>query len=134
MPKFSKKSRVSLESCHSDLQKLFDEVIKHFDCTVLQGHRGKELQNEYYRTGRSKVKYPMSKHNSFPSLAVDVAPYPINWNDKERFYFFAGYVKAMADQMGIKIRWGGDWDGDTNVRDQTFMDLPHYELIETEEE
>ena len=76
----------------------------------------------------------MSKHNSFPSLAVDVAPYPINWSDKERFYFFAGYVKATADQMKIKIRWGGDWDGDTKVRDQTFMDLPHYELIETEEE
>ena len=128
MPKFSEKSRIVLKSCHPDLQRLFNEVIKHFDCTPLQGHRGKSQQDEYYRTGRSKVEYPMSKHNNFPSLAVDVAPYPIDWHDKERFYFFAGYVKGIASQMGIDLRWGGDWDSDTQVKDQTFMDLPHFEL------
>ena len=129
MPKFSKKSNATLEGCHPDLQKLFQEVIKNFDCTILQGHRSKKLQDEYYRTGKSKVEYPNSKHNSLPSMAADVAPYPINWNDKERFYYFAGYVKGLADQMDIKIRWGGDWDGDTKVNDQTFMDLPHFELL-----
>ena len=128
MPKFSKRSGGKLETCHADLQKVFNEVIKRFDCTVLEGTRPKEKQNEYYRTGKSKLKYPKSKHNSNPSRAVDVAPYPIDWKDKERFYFFAGYVKGVASQMGIELRWGGDWDGDTQVHDQTFMDLPHFEL------
>ena len=57
-----------------------------------------------------------------------LAPYPIDWNDKERFYFFAGYVKGIASQMGIELRWGGDWDSDNQLHDQTFMDLPHFEL------
>ena len=63
-------------------------------------------------------------------MAVDVCPYPIDWNNKERFYHFAGYVKGIADSMGIKIRWGGDWDGDTVFDDQSFHDLPHFELLE----
>ncbi len=128
MPKFGSRSRSKLETCHEDLQKVFNEVIKHFDCSILEGTRPKEVQDEYYRTGKSKVKYPNSKHNSNPSRAVDVAPYPIDWNDKERFYFFAGYVKGVASQMGIELRWGGDWDSDNELHDQTFMDLPHFEL------
>ena len=128
MPRFGSRSRSKLETCHEDLQKVFNEVIKHFDCTILEGTRPKELQDEYYRTGKSKVKYPNSKHNSSPSRAVDVAPYPIKWQDTDRFYFFAGYVKGIASQMGIELRWGGDWDSDTEVGDQTFMDLPHFEL------
>ena len=128
MPKFGKRSKAKLETCHPDLQRLFNEVIKHFDCSILQGERGEEEQNEYYRTGKSKLKFPQSKHNSSPSLAVDVAPYPIDWNDKHRFYYFAGFVKGIAASMGITLRWGGDWDGDNDLNDQTFFDLPHFEL------
>lgn len=128
MPSFSKKSQDILATCHPDLQKVFNEVIKHFDCTVMCGHRSEEEQNEAYRTGRSKLQYPQSKHNGSPSRAIDVAPYPIDWNDTDRFYFFAGLVKGIAAGMGIDIRFGGDWDSDTDLHDQTFMDLPHYEL------
>jgi len=128
MPSFSRKSQSILATCHPDLQRLFKEVVKHFDCTVMCGERTEEEQTEYYRTGRSKVQYPQSKHNSSPSMAVDVAPYPINWNDTDRFYFFAGVVKGIAAGMELDIRFGGDWDSDTDLHDQTFMDLPHYEL------
>ena len=61
-------------------------------------------------------------------MALDVCPYPIDWNDKDRFYNFAGLVKGIAISMDIKIRWGGDWDGDNDLKDQTFFDLPHFEL------
>jgi hypothetical protein len=61
-------------------------------------------------------------------LAVDVAPYPVDWNDKERFYYFAGFVKGVASSLGISIRWGGDWNSDNNLKNQTFFDLPHFEL------
>jgi hypothetical protein len=112
------------------LQLLFSEVIKEFDCTILEGHRGESRQNEMYRTGRSKAKYGESLHNINPSSAIDVAPYPIDWNDRERFTYFAGYVKGKAAALGIKIRWGGDWDGDWQVRDNNFDDLPHFELVD----
>ena len=128
MPKFGKQSRTNLHACHQDLQNLFLEVVKYFDCSILEGFRGEIGQNKAFHEGRSKLKYPESKHNKMPSLAVDVVPYPINWNDKERFYYFAGFVKGIASQLGIVIRWGGDWDSDTQVHDQTFFDLPHFEL------
>lgn len=128
MPKFSEASRAKLATCHPDLQRLFNEVVKHFDCRVTDGHRCEEMQELYYAMKRSKVRYPNSKHNSMPSMAVDVIPYPVNWKDKDRFYHFAGFVKGLASQMGLRIRWGGDWDGDTDLHDQTFVDFPHFEL------
>jgi len=62
-------------------------------------------------------------------MAVDVAPYPIDWDDLGGFYMFAGYVLRVAETMGIKIRYGGDWDGDRKTTDQRFKDLPHFELL-----
>lgn len=130
MNKFSKSSKDRLSTCRFDLQTLFREVIKGFDCTVLQGRRGEEEQNRLFEQNKTKVKYDKSKHNKNPSLAIDVVPYPINWNDRERFHYFAGYVMGIACNMKIKLRWGGDWDRDTQVDDNSFDDLPHYELID----
>lgn len=127
--KFSRKSMKELETCHPELQRLFKEVIKQFDCSVIGGYRSNEQQEEFYRKGFSKLRGGQSKHNYHPSLAVDVCPYPIDWENKERFILFAGYVKGVANRLGIKIRWGGDWDSDNFMKDQTFNDLPHFELI-----
>lgn len=129
MPLFSAKSKENLQSCDQELQDLFNEVIKRYDCTVICGFRIEEAQTEAFRTGVSKVNWPNSNHNIYPSNAVDVAPCPIDWGNRKRFYMFIGYVLATADQMGIKIRSGGDWDGDKDITDQTFFDLPHFELI-----
>ena len=133
MPKFGKRSRENLSTCHPDLQTLFNEVVKHYDCSVLCGHRGEEDQNKAYYEGRSKLKFPQSKHNKQPSVAVDVVPWFINkpnirWNDKSKFYEFAGFVQGVASQLDIGIRWGGNWDSDDELQDQTFFDLPHFEL------
>jgi peptidoglycan L-alanyl-D-glutamate endopeptidase CwlK len=128
MPQFSEKSLARLKTCHVDLQRLFNAVVEHFDCTVLCGHRGRAEQNDSYRRGRSRLKYPHSRHNKKPSLAVDVAPYPLDWEDRERFCLFAGYVLGVADSMGISIRWGGDWNKNMLVGDNRFDDLPHFEL------
>ena len=127
MPSFSDASLNNLETCDNNLVDVFKEVVKHFDCKVLEGHRSKERQAVLYASGASKVRW--SKHNYKPSLAVDVAPYPINWNDTERFYLFGGYVLGIADMMHVPLRWGGDWDGDKDVHDQNFMDLVHFELL-----
>ncbi len=129
MPKFGRTSKKNLEECDPRLQKLFNEVVKEFDCSVLEGHRTEAEQNKLFHAGKSKVQWPNSKHNASPSRGIDVAPYPIDWSDRERFTYFAGYVKGIANQMGIQIRWGGDWDGDWQVRDNSFDDLPHFELV-----
>jgi len=130
MPKFGSRSLGNLETADVKLQQLFNEVIKGYDCTVLCGHRDKEAQEKAVRDGLSKTHFPLSKHNSLPSKAVDVVPYPIDWNDTKGFYHFGGYVKGIADSLGIAIRWGGDWDKDNDLGDQTFIDLPHFELVE----
>lgn len=128
MPRFSESSIKRLQTCHPDLQKVFNEVIKYVDCTILCGHRDQADQDEAYRTGKSKLQWPRSKHNNAPSLAVDVVPYPVDWNDHKRFYYFAGFVLGIARTLGVELRYGGDWDGDFDLKDQNFFDLPHFEL------
>jgi len=129
MPKYSQSSKEKLKECNFHLQKVFNEVIKYFDCTIVTGHRTKEEQEKKVKEGKSQVHWPNSKHNTKPSIAVDVAPYPIDWNDIKRFHYFAGFVKGIATSMGVELRWGGDWDNDTQVEDNHFDDLLHFELV-----
>ena len=128
MPKFGDESRKHLDTCDGDLIFLFESVVKYFDCSVLEGHRGRKLQNKYFKEGKSKLKFPEGNHNKKPSQAVDVVPYPVDFSDRERMTYFAGFVKGMAAVLGIPIRWGGDWNSDTEVKDNNFDDLPHFEL------
>ena len=140
MPRFGQKSASRLQTCHPDLIRLFEKVVYKFDCSILDGHRNKERQDKAFELKRSKVQYPYSKHNKYPSTAIDVAPYPIDWGENggsaqrrkaiARFYYFAGYVKGIAEDLQIEIRWGGDWDGDREFTDQSFDDLPHFELVQ----
>ncbi len=120
MPSFGKRSSVNLSTCHPALQKLFKEVVKTYDCSVLCRHRGQAEQDRAYNEGKSQIKFPNGKHNSVPSMAADVVPYPIAWGNTDRFCHFAGYVQRVADEMGIEITWGGDW--------KNFKDYPHFEL------
>ncbi len=129
MPKFSEKSHAKLSTCHLLLQRVFHEVVRDFDCTILEGHRDEVRQNQMVDEGKSQVRWPDGKHNTVPSLAVDVAAYPIDWEDRERQTLFAGYVLATAKAIGITLRWGGDWDRDTEVRDNSFDDLVHFEIV-----
>ena len=135
MPKFSQKSKDNLATCCITLQNLFNEVIQRVDCSVNCGHRGEEAQTKAYNEKRSKVKFPYGKHNSIPSLAVDVYPYPYDWGNPDsienwkKFYYFGGIVRGIAWELGIKVRWGGDWDSDNDLTDQSFNDLPHWEVI-----
>lgn len=139
MPRFSKVSMQRLDTVHEDLQRLFLRVVRYYDCSVIAGHRTKYDQNLAQANKRSKVRWPESKHNSFPSTAIDVVPYPINWGNVgtemqrrkaiSRFYHFAGYVLRMSEELDITLRWGGDWDSDKEFTDQDFDDLVHWEIV-----
>ncbi len=140
MPKFSKSSLEKLATCHIDLQTLFNEVIKTFDCIVIEGYRNKENQEKAFNSGNSKLHYPHGKHNHIPSLAADVYPYEpktiVDWNDNARFHYFAGYVMGIAQKLKeerkitYSIRWGGDWNRDTQIKDEKFRDTGHFEIVD----
>lgn len=135
MPAYSKSSKKKLETCHHDLQAIFNYVVKHFDNTIICGHRTKKEQNDVYNKGYSQVKWPNSKHNGTPSMAVDSVPYPIEWENTARMKFYVGYVLGVAQMLldyGLiehRLISGLDWDGDTLLKDHTFRDHPHFQLV-----
>lgn len=129
MPRYSQRSLDRLATCDDRIQKVFHEVIKTFDVTVLQGHRSIEEQQALYAQGRTKPGKIVThidgisrkgNHNYQPSRAIDVAPWPIDWNDIGRFREMAAAVKAAAACVGVELDWGGDW--------RRFKDYPHFEL------
>lgn len=126
---FGAASAERLYTCHEDLQRLMQEVINIVDFSILCGHRNEVDQTAAINAGRSQVSYPHSKHNKLPSLAIDIAPYPVNWHDISRFAHLQGVVRGVAHMMGIKIRLGGDWDMDGDITDHKFIDWPHIELV-----
>lgn len=128
MPKFGSQSLARLKTCHPDLQRVAHEAIKAVDFTVLEGHRGKDLQNLYYSQGKSKIKWPNGKHNKTPSLAMDVAPWPIDWSDIRRFIRTLSFIQGVGYGMGIPLRIGGDWNSDF-IFNESWHDWPHIELV-----
>ena len=125
---YGKTSKERLETCHPEIQKLFNSLIEDYDITIICGHRNEADQNKAFNEGKSGLKFPQGKHNSLPSLAVDAMLFPIDWNDNGRNYMFAGIVKERARALGINLRLGADWDGDISTKDQKFHDLVHFEL------
>lgn len=125
MPKFSEKSLNNLSSCDKDLQRLFKEVVKEYDCSILCGYRDVNAQTKAYNAGNSSLRFPYSKHNKLPSEAVDVVPYPVDWKNKDDFYKFAAYVLNTAMKMNIRIKWGGFF----YINGKPFFDGAHFQLI-----
>lgn len=130
MPSFSEKSLEKLNTCDYRLQRLFKAVIENDDCTVIEGHRTREQQDEYFRTGKSQLQWPNGKHCSMPSKAVDVMPCPINWSDRAGLMAFAEKVRAKAVELDIRVRWGGDWNQNGKSDDEKFFDGPHWEIVD----
>jgi peptidoglycan L-alanyl-D-glutamate endopeptidase CwlK len=124
MFKFSSQSLKNLETCDPQLIFLCKKVMETqvIDFSIIEGHRSKENQDKAVIAGSSLASWPDSKHNSRPSLAVDIAPYPIDWSDKARFTLLAGLMFGVAASHGILIKWGGHW---------SLQDMPHFELNST---
>ena len=129
MPKFGTRSTLRLATCHPAIRRVMNEAIGFMDFSIIVGERNEEQQTAAFLAGNSQVEWPGSTHNKTPSEGIDVAPYPIAWDDRERFTLLAGVILGIAFTMGIDLRWGGDWDRDTEVKDNKFDDLGHFELV-----
>ena len=132
MPKFGKRSKERLKGVDAKLQNVLNEVCKYFDITVIEGLRSQERQDELVAQGKSKTKFGKHVHGK----AVDIAPYPIDWNARDDFHYLGGFMLATAASMGVKIRWGGDWNasslfkGQRTTKDNSFADLVHFEILD----
>lgn len=127
MALFSKSSREQLDTCHDDLRLIASNAIRVIDFKIIEGYRSNEKQQKLFDQNLSKAKPGKSKHNRYPSEAYDIAPYPIDWKDTDRFIYFAGRMIEIARSLGIDLRWGGDWNMDTHLKEK-FKDLGHFEL------
>lgn len=136
MPQLGERSIEILATCSADLRRIAMEAIKIVDFSVVEGHRGEVAQNIAVESGKSKARWPTSKHNRTPSWAMDIQPWPQNWpawnrgEDLERWYFLLGVIWATAKALGIRIRLGADFNGDMDFSNDALRDLPHVELVE----
>ena len=126
MPHYGSKSTRVLEGLDEDLQELLNEVIKFIDISLIEGYRSIERQIELKKLGKTKTL--KSKH--LTGEAFDFAPYNngIDWNNRDNFVYTAGIIKGIACQMGIPLRFGGDWNQNNDLTDNNFDDLCHMEL------
>lgn len=130
MYKFSQRSINNLKDVDSRLVKLCQSVLDEFDFVVIEGHRSLEKQMKCFEKGTSQIDgiTKKSKHNYFPSLAIDCIPYKKGHNpfdgSKESDKMFddmAKVFKRKARELNLELVWGGDW--------KTLVDKPHFELI-----
>ena len=140
--KLSERSLKSLEGVNPNLVKIVERAIEltEQDFLVLEGVRSKEQCYINYGKGRTvaqcsakgvPIKYAqpsLSKvtwlNNPLASKhvtgdAVDLVPYPINWNTISKFTTISKAMKQAAKELGVDLEWGGDW---------TKKDYPHFEL------
>ena len=137
MPYLSNSSRNKLDTCHTLLQRLVTEVLKGgvtaeggerkaFDVSVIAGFRGENDQNAAFAAGKSKLQWPKSKHNSRPSMACDLVPFPLDWQNIQSFKNMGEAVTAAwssipaAERVGFALQWGGSWK---------MRDYPHFQLV-----
>lgn len=130
--RYGRRSLARLETCDADLVLLMVQALADPACpsdiTVLEGHRGKERQNRMVAEGKSQLRWPRSRHNTYPSMAVDVAPYvggAVSW-EWEHYHPLAAHIKATWSRLKAEgkvtgeLEWGGDW--------RSFKDGPHWQI------
>lgn len=143
---FGKRSQSQLDTCHKDLQLIANEALKvsRVDFSIVEGSRPVELQQKYFKEGKSKIDGIKIKgnHNYQPSRAFDIAVYvsgkPKLTYNANHLCYIAGIIIGVSErlytagQTNHKIRWGGNWDRDGEIlTDQNFDDMPHFEIKKT---
>lgn len=147
----SKLSLSRLVGLHVNLEAVVKRAIEitEQDFMVVEGVRSKEQCFINYGKGRTAAQciakgvpaqYAQPKlakvtwlNNPLSSKhvtghAVDLVPYPVDWNDLSKFDKVAKAMFAAANELDVSIRWGADWDNDGNYREKGEYDSPHFEI------
>lgn len=108
------------------------------DFLVLEGVRTQQRQLELWAQGRTTpgdiVTWTKTSRH-IPDAdgwgrAVDLVPYPVDWDDPKKFNAISQAMMSAAQELGVVLRWGADWDSDGNPREKGETDSPHFELGE----
>lgn len=126
----------------SRLREVLYEALKRTkkDFTVTEGLRTRARQRKLFEKGATKTLN--SRH--LTGHAVDIYPFPIPRDIRklkfEDFYPVADAMIEAAKEVGVAIRWGGNWRvPDVRVWEAgaqkllesypgDFYDLPHFEI------
>jgi len=108
----------SLSGVNPDMVAVVEKAIEitEEDFSVIEGIRSLDRQKQLLKDGKSTTLN--SRH--ITGHAVDMVPYPVDWEDLKRFEKMAKAMKKAAKELDISIVWGGDW--------KNFYDAPHFEL------
>lgn len=141
---FSRRSRSALLGVHPDLVLVVGRALSYtlVDFVITEGVRTPERQREVFDRGWSKTL--KSKHlvqedgfgHAVDVMAigdlnndgvVDHKDRAVTWN-RHWYTAIANAMFKASAELGIPIRWGGDWDGDPTT-ESVFFDGPHFELV-----
>lgn len=155
---FGKRSLDAMEGIHPRLRRVLDRAAANAtaaqDFTVLQGPRTREqmmvnygkgrtadelarwgIPARYARPNEAKVTWLRDPFKSDHRImddgfghAVDLAPYPIDFNDKARYVALYHLIMNAAKEEDVALRSGMDWDKDGNLMEKGETDLGHFEL------
>lgn len=135
----SQRSLKNLEGVHPNLVAVVKRAIEitEQDFVVIEGVRTQARQDELWAQGRTKPGpiVTWTKDASSHGIgkdgyghAVDICPYPVDWNDISKFDAIYVAMMAAAQELGVRLRYGGDWDMDGKLRERGETDSPHFEL------
>lgn len=133
--RFSEISENRLVTCDPRIQEIMGLAIQRssIDFGIAEGHRTLAKQQQYFAEEKSQKDgiINKSKHQSFPSLAVDI----YGWVNGKQTYntsvmcYLAGVIDSVASELGFNLIWGANWDDDGEIiTDHKFIDMPHWEL------
>ena len=141
---FGSGSTAKLNTVHPHLRMIAERALARspYDFTIVHGWRGEDVQNALEDSGASTKRFPDSRYNQSldpgvdnplqTSDAIDFAPWvngkKIPWEETHIFAAIAGILFAAADELGLRITWGGDWDTDGNTKEHKLQDWGHVQI------
>lgn len=124
--KFGETSLKRMQGVHPLLRQCAERALSYgiLDLTVVPygGLRTLDDQRQLVAKGASQTLN--SLHRVQPETgfghAIDLAPYPLDWNNIERFMLAGTLMFRAAMELGVPLEWGGHW--------KNFKDYPHFQL------
>jgi peptidoglycan L-alanyl-D-glutamate endopeptidase CwlK len=103
-----------------------------FGVAWMGGMRTAAQQKELFDQGYSKCDgyKKLSKHQSGNAVDLNVFVGSHFVDNKEMLCVIAGVMFSCASELNTKIRWGLMWSQSGDIRDNTFNDQYHFEIIE----